>query len=131
MRRRRLILVHCIVFAALLCGLSIAGLAQTKLIIARHGTSAYDPANPQLVNGIPDPPLAQAGREEAARLAKLAQAEGGDELFQRMQMRADADGPIVRRGSVRRHCRSRRCLSHSSQHPAARHIKHIRNSSPA
>lgn len=71
--------------------------AQTKLIIARHGTSAYDPANPKLVNGVPDPPLSAIGKEEAARLAKLAKAEGIEVVVHSPLLRARETAAIVAR----------------------------------
>lgn len=45
--------------------------AQTTLIIVRHGISDYDPARPVFRNGVPDPPLTKEGREQAERLGKL------------------------------------------------------------
>ncbi len=90
----RLSLACGLVFVLLCCA---ACLAQTKLIIARHGTSAYDPANPQFVNGVPDPPLSAVGKEEALRLAKLAQAEGIEVIVHSPLLRARETAEIVGR----------------------------------
>lgn len=80
-----------------LCALFGTCPAQSKLIIARHGTSAYDPANPQLVNGVPDPPLSSQGKEEAQRLAQLAKAEGIELIFHSPLRRARETAEIVAR----------------------------------
>lgn len=71
--------------------------AQSKLIIARHGTSDYDPARPMLVNGVPDPPLSPVGKEEALRLARLAQAEGVNVIVHSPLRRARETAEIVGR----------------------------------
>lgn len=75
-----------------------AALTQTKVIIARHGTSEYDPSNPKLIKGVPDPPLSARGREEALRLAQLAREEGVDFVFHSPLLRARQTAEIVGRG---------------------------------
>jgi hypothetical protein len=89
----RLRLVHCIVFAALLCALSGVRLAQTKLTIARRGTPSYDPANLKLVNGVPDPSLSPAGQEEAKRLP--ARWFYGRPLAAKQQRVSPGDEPLI------------------------------------
>lgn len=71
--------------------------AQTKLIIARHGTSDYDPAHPKLVNGVPDPPLSSQGKEEALRLARFAKAEGIEVIVHSPLLRPRETAEIVGR----------------------------------
>jgi broad specificity phosphatase PhoE len=91
-----------LVCVACICLLSGICAAQTKLIIARHGTSDYDPAKPQLVNGVPDPPLSPQGKEEALRLARLAQAEGMEVIVHSPLRRARETAEIVARELKRR-----------------------------
>jgi len=93
----RMKITGCLIFAAIIPVLHGHCLAQAKLIIARHGTSAYDPANPQLVNGQPDPPLSPAGKEEASRLARLAKAEGIEIICHSPLLRARQTAEIVGR----------------------------------
>lgn len=84
----------CLIFACF-CILSPICTAQTRLIIARHGTSEYDPANPVIVR--PDPPLSSRGREEAKKLAGLAWDEGIEMIVHSPLQRAKETAEIVGR----------------------------------
>lgn len=80
---------------ALICAMPEISQAQTKLIIARHGTAAYNPAAPEQDRNPPDPPLAPQGRSEALRLAALAKAEGIDVIVHSPLLRASETAQIV------------------------------------
>ncbi len=74
-----------------------SAVAQTRIIIARHGTASYDPKNPQMINGIPEPSLSDKGKDEALRLARLAKAEGIEVIYHSPLMRARETAAIVAR----------------------------------
>ncbi len=90
-------LVFCLFSLIALLSLATPAAAQTKIIIARHGTSGYDPKNPPMINGVPNPSLSDVGREEAAHLAQLAKAEGIEMIVHSPLIRARETATIVAR----------------------------------
>jgi broad specificity phosphatase PhoE len=83
--------------AVILSGAAIPCAAQTRIIIARHGAAAYDPANPVIRHGRQDPGLTPEGQQQAARLAELARTEGVTHIYHSPLMRARESAEIVGR----------------------------------
>ena len=69
----RLLMTLWISVAVAGCGTSSR---QGTLLLARHGASAFVPADDAAPMPFPDPPLTAAGEGEASRLAGLARAQG-------------------------------------------------------
>lgn len=73
-----------------------ASAEPTRILLARHGASAFDPAAP-VTRATPDPGLSEAGRGEAERLADLAASEGVTEIFSSPFLRARQTAETVGR----------------------------------
>lgn len=86
------VLAAFLVAAALLPSRAADG--AVRIILARHGESAFDPSTPQ-TTATPDPDLSEKGCDEARRLANLAVEERVTEIYSSPLTRARHTAEIV------------------------------------